>query len=65
MYAGGDGVPKDLVMAHMWLDIAATNGSLLAREYRDKIAEKMEPEQIADAERRTKVCMESNYKQCD
>ena len=56
--------PRDFVLAHMWLDIAATNGSILARENCDKLAEKMSSEQVAEAQRRARGCLESNYKDC-
>ncbi len=32
MYHKGEGVPQDLVLAHMWCNIAASNGYKNARE---------------------------------
>jgi uncharacterized protein len=50
-YASGQGVPQDLVLAHMWINLAAEQGNQDALKYRDIIAEKMTPEQIAEAQR--------------
>lgn len=46
-YKHGAGVEKDLVKAYMWFDIAAHNGDLSATSERDKIADRLTPEQIA------------------
>ena len=51
MYKDGKGVPQDHVRALMWYLVAASLGEESAPERRDDIAEKMTPEQIAEAER--------------
>ncbi len=56
MYATGDGVPQDYVQAHMWYNLAASRyppGSDRDKvvRNRDTVAEKMTPEQIAEAQR--------------
>ncbi len=56
MYDVGEGVPKDIVLAHMWLDLAASRlppGMLrgIAVLGREKVAAKMTPAQIAEAQR--------------
>ncbi|MGO9017810.1 MAG: hypothetical protein ACLQVJ_05585 [Syntrophobacteraceae bacterium] len=56
MYANGRDVngkdfPKNLVNAHMWLNLAAAQGNLTAQDNRDIIAEEMTPAQIAEAQR--------------
>jgi TPR repeat protein len=38
MYAKGQGVPKDLVRAHMWLNLAAAQGLADAADARHKVA---------------------------
>jgi TPR repeat protein len=53
-YEAGSGVPKDDVLAHMWLDLAASQGYDLAAKERDKLAAKMTPDQIAEAQRLTR-----------
>ena len=66
MYANGEGIPQDNQTAHMWFNIAAaTNGYEISRIFRDSIAEKMTPADISEAQRRARVCMASNYKDCD
>jgi len=50
MYAEGLGVPKDYVLAHVWLNLAAGNGSDLAAAARDELSRRMTPQQIAEAQ---------------
>ena len=50
MYSDGQGVPQDYVRAHMWYNIAASNGDSLDAETRDIIAERMTPTQIEKAQ---------------
>ena len=65
MYANGKGVLKDLATAHMWFNIASANGYEAAQQVREDIEAKMTREQIAEATKRAKVCMASNYQDCD
>ncbi len=51
MYYRGYGVTKDDVLAHLWLNLAAVRGLETARTLRDRLAEKMTPAQLVDAER--------------
>jgi hypothetical protein len=55
MYATGQGVPQDDVQAHMWYNLAASRGTdemkVEAVEARDRVAGKMNPTQIAEAQR--------------
>ena len=52
MYAKGRSVPQDLVQALMWLDLAAAQGDALAARSGDRVAAKMTPAQIKEAEAR-------------
>jgi len=56
MYHKGQGVPQDSVEAHMWLSIAASRAVgddvQKFKNARDLVAQKMTPQQIADAQRR-------------
>ena len=55
------GVPQDHVLAHKWLNLAAAQGGMVRRreglvrdttaKMRDKVASKMTPAQIAEAQR--------------
>ncbi len=65
MYARGQGIPQDYVTAHMWANIAFSTGHEDGGLLRDTIAELMTPEQIAEAQRRASVCVNSNYQDCD
>ena len=51
MYEDGKGIVQNYVTAHMWYNLAGAGGDEKAREYRDRIAEKMTPAQIAEAQR--------------
>ena len=57
MYAAGIGVPKDYVLAHMWLDLAASapNGGRRAAAKRTIIERSMLPVEIAEARKRAKA----------
>ena len=63
MYGLGQGVLQDYATAYMWGNIAAANGA--RPDLRDLMAEQLSPEQIVEAQRRARVCMESNYQDCD
>ena len=49
-YAEGVGVTKDLVQAHMWLNIAASQGKESAIRMHDETAKRMTPAQIAKSD---------------
>jgi uncharacterized protein len=55
MYRDGEGVPQDYVQAHMWFNLAAvaTKGDsrYMIADYRDELAKKMTPAQIAEAQK--------------
>jgi len=51
MYANGRGVPQDYVRAHMWLNLAAAQGNEKARKSRDIVEKRINPEQLAEAQR--------------
>jgi uncharacterized protein len=65
MYFKGHGVPQGYVKAHMWYNIAATNGDNIARARRESIVLVMTSTDISEAQRRARVCMASNYQDCD
>ena len=64
-YHNGDGVAQDFIAAHMWFNIAGANGDSDATKNRDMMAAKMTPADLSEAQRRAKVCMASNYQDCD
>ena len=51
MYAKGQGVAQNLVIAHQLLSLAAANGAEGAEELRDELAAKMTAAQITEAQR--------------
>lgn len=50
-YSLGSGIPMDYLEAYKWLNLAAASGYRFADERREKVAEKMTPEQIAEAQK--------------
>ena len=53
MYEKGQGVPQDYVQAYMWFNLAAAQGTKGAAEWREHIAARMTPAQIAEAQKLT------------
>jgi TPR repeat protein len=51
MLEKGQGVPKDLVSAHMWYNLAAARGDKRGEIYRHSIEKEMTAAQIAVAQR--------------
>ena len=51
MYEMGQGVPQDYVQAHMWVNLASANGDVETVKFRDRLAEEMTPQQLAEAQR--------------
>lgn len=49
-YATGLGVPQDNIHAYMWLSVAAARGDQDAISNRNRVAQKMTPAQIAEAQ---------------
>ena len=50
LFERGLGVRQDLVVAHMWYNLAAAKGHAKSREFRDKIALKLNNDELAEAE---------------
>lgn len=65
MYQYSKGLPQDFIAAYMWYSLGAENGNELSGANRDNIAKEMTPAAISEAQRRARVCMASNYKDCD
>jgi len=51
LYERGFGVPQDYVQAHMWFNLAASRGDGNGAKYRDTVAGKMPPADVAEAQR--------------
>lgn len=51
MYLNGQGTAPNYIRAYYWLSMALIQGDLLAQGARDYLIEKMEPNQIKEAER--------------
>jgi tetratricopeptide (TPR) repeat protein len=64
-YERGNGGLQDYVSAHMWYNIASANGDEMSSERRDDLTARMTPADISEAQRRARVCMASDYQDCD
>lgn len=51
LYHEGRGVPKDAVLAYMWMNLAAASGNIEAASIRENLGRGMAPEQVAEAQR--------------
>ncbi len=54
MYERGDGVQQDFVRAYMWYSLGAAKGGEAGVRLRDAIAKRMDPDQIAEAQRQAR-----------
>jgi hypothetical protein len=68
MYWWGNGVPRDLVRAHMWMNLSSAQGELTstaaAAKLRDEISKKISPNQIETAQKMANDCLNRKYKNC-
>lgn len=64
-YELGEGVPQDYVRALIWYNFASRSGHADAEKGRDNIAAKLPLADISVAQKLARVCMESNYQDCD
>ena len=64
-YSVGSGVTQDYTIAHMWWNLAAAAGDFVSIKNRDIVAEKMTPQQIAEAQKLARECQARNFKNCD
>ena len=58
------GVLQDNVYAHMWFNIAASNGYEDSKKARDYVESMMTSEQLAEAQKLARECIKKNYKDC-
>ena len=64
-HAEAQGVLKDSVLTHMWLNIAGASGNEAAREPRDNLEDDMTRAEISRATELARTCMTSDYKDCE
>ncbi len=64
IYHNGYGVVQDYVKAHMWFNISASGGVSKSSDYRDFVAAKMTPIQIAKAQELATKCVAQSFKNC-
>ena len=57
--------PRDFTRAHMWYNLGAEHGQSSCGMLRDSLQIRMKGEQVLEAQKLAKKCLESNYKDCD
>lgn len=57
---GVPGLPINVVLAHMWYNLAAAQGSIDAARFRDELATHMSREQVAEAQRQAQQWLEKH-----
>ena len=62
MYGNGTGVVQDFIYAHMWWNIAASNG--VDKGNKKKVEERMTTSDISEAQKLARECVKKNYKGC-
>ena len=60
MYATGDDLPQDDVLAYMWLNLSAAQGQEGAQAAKELIVQRMTREQIGEAQRMSREWMEAH-----
>ena len=64
LYHYGEGVPQNYIYAHMWYNLAASNGHESSGESRDEVAKLLTDEQIVEAQKLAAECRKNRYKGC-
>jgi len=64
MYANGEGVIQNNVIAHMLFNLASAQGNENGRKNRDLMSKQMTPNDISRAQEMAATCLEKNYKGC-
>ena len=64
MYYSGQGIKIDKVYAHMWANIASSQGFENAKGLLEALDKEMTPSQIEEAEKLARECVKKNYKGC-
>ena len=62
MYENGRGVIQDNIRAHMWYNVAASQGYKYAMKHRDLIAGNMNRADISTAQKLARKCVSKKYK---
>lgn len=60
----GDGYPQNLILAHMWLNLARAQGNQMAGEFITSVESEMTRTEIAEAQAMATRCFNSGYRDC-
>ena len=64
LYEDGNGVKQNYIRAYMWFDLASSK-NIIAKDERDRIARKMAPSQISDAQNMARDCERKKFIYCE
>lgn len=62
-YEDGVGIPQDLNSAHMWFNIACSRAFSFCSD-RDRVADNMTPSDVAESQKRARICVQSDFEDC-
>ena len=63
-YADGRGLHRDQVKALMWQNLGANSGNPFMVDGRDRLAQSMTQQQVAQAQQMARECQQRNFKGC-
>ena len=61
----GLGVPRDIITAHMWFNLAASKGHEESQQMRNEISQFMTDSQLSQAQRLAEQCLAWRYQNCE
>ena len=64
IYTVGKKTLQDFERAHMWFNIAASKGHKRATMLRNRLTSKLPSEALLNAQKKARLCLESDYVQC-
>ena len=64
IYIVGQQTLQDFERAHMWFNIAASRGNQKATTYRNRLTAKLPNETLLIAQKKARICLETNFVQC-
>lgn len=64
MYEEGQGVTQDLVLSHVWFNLAGVGGIGQAKLARDEVGRKLNPAQLTKAQVLARECSGRKFKNC-
>ena len=65
LYGSAGRTERNLLLAYMWLNLAATSGNSDAVSKRNRAAALLSPQQVAEAQKLARECQARKFKGCE